>query len=71
MLSLQDLEKDIRVLLILNDQSTVKIDKFTTNASSINMNKTGTQTLKVTYKYAGKKYTDDIKITIVEADYYK
>lgn len=70
-ISAKDLEKDIRVLLILNDQSTVKIDKFTTNASSINMNKTGTQTLKVTYKYAGKKYTDDIKITIVEADYYK
>lgn len=60
---------DIRVFLYLKNGKFVDIKDYTTDTSAIDMNKTGDQILKVSYSYAGKNYTDQIKITIVEPEY--
>lgn len=61
--------KDIRIQLYLENGKVEKVKEYTTNADSIDMDKVGKKTLKVTYEYHGKEYTDSIPITVVDKDY--
>lgn len=60
---------DIKIQLYMENGKAEEVTEFTTNASQIDMSKTGDKNLKVAYKFQGKSYTDSITITVVEPEY--
>lgn len=57
---------DIRVTADVGNGTKYQIGDFTTNASEINMNQTGTQMLTVSCTIRGETFTEQIPIRIVE-----
>lgn len=62
---------DIKVQLYMEDGTFVEIDDYTVDASAVDMSKAGSYTMTVAYEYLGETQTDEITITVVEADYFK
>lgn len=62
---------DINVQLYMEDGTFVEIDEYTVDVSAVDMNAAGSYKLTVEYEYLGEAYTDEINITVVEADYFK
>ncbi len=62
---------DIWVQLYMEDGTFAEIEDFTADASKIDMTRAGSYALTVEYEYLGEKHTDEIKITVVEAEYFK
>lgn len=60
---------DIRLHLRKKDGSFENIERYATNASSIDMSTPGDKTLTVTYEYRGEKNTANIKLKVVDRQY--